>query len=162
MDLKFQIQTKIQKPVDEVFDAVYNPKKLSGYFTNGGASAPLDEGTTVQWAFADNHEEKPTAFPVKVVQVVPNKLIILEWQGAADHDTRVEINFDSTDDGSSTIVRISETGWRENQDDLDRSYMNCYGWSQMVSALKAYTEYNINLRKGAYEGLYKKEDVQSA
>ena len=40
--------------------------------------------------------------------------------------------------------------------------MNCYGWSQMVSALKAYTEYNINLRKGAYEGLYKKEDVQTA
>lgn len=54
MELKFKVQTKIQKPVAEVFDAVYNPSKLSGYFTNGGASAPLDEGTTVEWAFADN------------------------------------------------------------------------------------------------------------
>ena len=36
MELKFQVQTKIQKPVEEVFDAVHNPDKLSGYFTNGG------------------------------------------------------------------------------------------------------------------------------
>ena len=162
MDLKFQIQTKIQKPVEEVFDAVYNPKKLSGYFTNGGASAPLEEGTTVQWAFADNPDQEPIAFPVKVVQVIPNSLIVLEWQGAVDGDTRVEMKFESADSGSSTIVRISESGWREIQDDLDRSYMNCYGWAQMLSALKAFVEYNINLRKGAYEGLYKKEDVQAA
>ena len=59
MDLKFQVQTKIQKPIDEVFDAVYNPEKLSGYFTNGGASAPLDEGTEVEWRFADNPDEDP-------------------------------------------------------------------------------------------------------
>lgn len=29
MQLKFQVQTKIQKPVAEVFDAVYNPTKLN-------------------------------------------------------------------------------------------------------------------------------------
>jgi uncharacterized protein (UPF0297 family) len=33
MELKFQVQGKIKKPVTEVIDAVYNPKKLSGYFT---------------------------------------------------------------------------------------------------------------------------------
>ena len=37
MDIKFEVQTRIQKPVEEVFDAVQNPDKLSGYFTNGGA-----------------------------------------------------------------------------------------------------------------------------
>ncbi len=31
MDLKFQVQTKIQKPVKQVFEAVYNPKELSRY-----------------------------------------------------------------------------------------------------------------------------------
>ena len=48
MSLKFQVYGKIARPVAEVFDAVYNPAKLSGYFTTGGASAPLDEGTTVR------------------------------------------------------------------------------------------------------------------
>jgi hypothetical protein len=61
-------------------------------------------------------------------------------------------------DGHDTIVRITETGWRETQDDLNSSYMNCMGWSQMISALKAYVEYDINLRKGAYGGLYSAAD----
>jgi len=54
MELKFEVRTKIQKSISEVFNAVYNPDKLSGYFTSGGASAPLDEGTTVRW---DNGEK---------------------------------------------------------------------------------------------------------
>src|SRR6266700_807269 len=53
MDLIFTVQTKIQKPVNEVFDAVHNPKKLSGYFTSGGSDGPLDEGKTVLWKFND-------------------------------------------------------------------------------------------------------------
>ena len=159
MDLKFQVQTRIQKPVQEVFDAVQNPDKLSGYFTNGGASAPLNEGTTVEWAFADNPGE-PIAFPVIVTKVKKNELIRFEWEGAKGRNTTVEMNFESGDD-NSTIVRIAESAWQENQDELNRSYGNCMGWSQMLSALKAYVEYGINLRKGAYEGLYKTEDLKS-
>lgn len=152
MELKFQVQTRIQKPVAEVFDAVYNPEKLSGYFTNGGASFPLDEGTTVEWAFADNPGDDKIKFPVEVKKVVPNKLLVLGWEGAKGLQTRIEMNFDA--EGSDTIVRIAETGWRETQADLESSYGNCMGWSQMLSALKAYAEYGINLRKGAYTGLY--------
>lgn len=153
MELKYKVQTKIQKPVAEVFDAVYNPKKLSGYFTNGGASAPLVEGTTVEWAFADNPGDEKMKFPVEVKQVVPNELIVLSWEGTKGLDTRIEMQFEAAGD-NDTIVRISETGWRETQDDLNSSYLNCMGWSQMISALKAYVEYGINLRKGAYGGLY--------
>ena len=160
MELKFQVQTKIQKPVSEVFEAVYNPDKLSGYFTNGGASAPLDEGTTVQWAFADNPGDEKMSFPVEVKQVKQNELIVLGWEGAKNLQTRVEMNFESTGP-DETLVKISETGWRETQDDLNSSYGNCMGWSQMLSAMKAYVEYGINLRKGAYGGLYKVEEKKT-
>jgi hypothetical protein len=61
-------------------------------------------------------------------------------------------------DGNDTIVRVSETGWRETQADLDSSYLNCFGWGQMICALKAYVEYGINLRKGAFTGLYKSSE----
>jgi uncharacterized protein YndB with AHSA1/START domain len=37
MDLKFKISAHIARPVAEVFEAVADPKKLSGYFTTGGA-----------------------------------------------------------------------------------------------------------------------------
>lgn len=152
MDLKFKVQTKILRGVDEVFDAVYDPAKLSSYFTTGQASGPLDEGTTVEWAFADNPGDEKFRFPVVVKRVIKNELIELGWEGNKGLDTHVRIEFDATEDG--TIVRISETGWRETQEDLDASYRNCMGWSQMISALKAYVEYDINLRKGAYTGLY--------
>lgn len=157
MDLKFKVQTKIQKPVGEVFDAVYNPSKLSGYFTNGGASAPLDEGTTVLWAFADNPGDEENKFPVQVKKVIKDELIVLSWEGAKGLDTNIEMEFEAAGD-DETIVRISETGWRETQADLDSSYLNCYGWSQMIFALKAYVEYGINLRKGAFGGLYKSSE----
>jgi len=150
MDLKFTVKTAIQKPVAEVFDAVYNPNKLSGYFTTGGASGPLDEGTTVKWKFADFHGSDEEGFPVKITKVVPNELIVLEWEGEKDRpDNVVEMNFRALDEGS-TLVSITESGWSETQAGLNMSYGNCQGWSNMTSALKAYTEYGINLRKGAY------------
>ncbi|MBX3244814.1 MAG: SRPBCC domain-containing protein [Acidobacteria bacterium] len=160
MELKFKVQTKIQKPVAEVFDAVYSPQKLSGYFTNGGASAPLDEGTTVEWAFADNPGDEEMKFPVVVKRLVPNELIELGWEGKKGLDTHIRMEFEAT--GNDTIVRISETGWREQQDDLNSSYLNCMGWTQMLCCLKAYTEYGIDLRKGAFEGLYSATDNHGA
>jgi uncharacterized protein YndB with AHSA1/START domain len=161
MELKFQVQTKIQKPIEEVFDAVHSPDRLSGYFTTGGASAPLVEGTTVEWAFADNPGDEQYKFPVIVQKVIPNELIVFEWQGAKDHNTRVEMNFEKTGP-EETLVRITETGWKENQQDLDSSYGNCSGWTAMLNFLKAYAEYGINLRKGGYTGLYKMEDLVAA
>ena len=157
MELKFKVQTKIQKPVEEVFKAVEDADKLSGYFTNAGASEPLVEGTTVEWAFADTPGEKIGPFPVEVEKVVPNELIVLRWQGTKDKLNRVEMSFQKTGP-EETLVTIGESGWDATQDDLNSSYGNCMGWSQMLSALKAYTEYGINLRKGAYTGLYKAED----
>lgn len=157
MQLGFNVQCKIQKPVAEVFDAVQNPEKLSGYFTTGGASAPLVEGTTVEWAFADNPGDEKAKFPVKVTKVVPNEQIVLSWEGAKGLDTRVEMNFESAGE-SDTIVRISETGWRETQEDLNSSYLNCMGWTQMMCCMKGFVEYDINLRKGAFTGLYHASD----
>ena len=151
MQLKFKVHTKIQKPVAEVFDGIRNPEKLSQYFTTGGASAPLDTNTTVMWDFADF----PGAFPVRVKEVEPNKLIAFEWDAAGESGSeknmvcRVEITFEALSD-HETLVSISESGWPETQKGLDLSYGNCMGWSQMLSALKAYLEYGINLRKGAY------------
>jgi len=143
MELKFQVQGKIKKPVTEVFDAVYNPKKLSGYFTTGGASGPLDEGKTVTWDFADF----PGAFPVHVKKVVPGQLIVLEWKaGAGDYNTRVEMIFEALDP-DSTLVKIGESGWKATQEALDDSYGNCQGWMQMLCCLKVYLENGIILRE---------------
>jgi uncharacterized protein YndB with AHSA1/START domain len=146
MRLRFQVYTKIRKPIREVFDAVRNPTKLSKYFTTGGASGPLETGTTVNWSF---QEPATPPFPVHVIDIVEDKLIVFEWDATDDYKTRVEMVFESLGT-SSTLVKISEGDWRENEKGLEGSYGNCGGWAQMLCCLKAYVEFGINLREGAY------------
>ncbi|MBW0433879.1 SRPBCC domain-containing protein [Leptospira yasudae] len=164
MDLKFTVQTKVQKPLEEVFQAVYDPKQLSGYFTTGGSSGPLAEGSRVIWRFADfpSTLEEGGGVPVTVTEVVRNSKIVLEWDAhegsyegenevmtAGIYKTRTEMLFESLDK-NNTLVKITESGWKESQAALDGSYMNCQGWMNMACCLKAYLEYGINLRKGFF------------
>jgi uncharacterized protein YndB with AHSA1/START domain len=150
MELKFKIQTKIQKPVVEVFEAVYNPTKITQYFATESASGPLDEGAKVMWRFADY----PGDVPLSVTKVVANQLIAFEWETMErGYNTQVEIHFEPLS-AEETLVSISEGNWKENQKGLDSSYGNCYGWMQMSCCLKAYLEYGINLRKGFFHNAH--------
>ena len=140
MDIQFQIQTKILKPVEEVFEAVVNPARLSGYFTK--SATPMKEGETSLWKF----HEVPEEFPVHIHKIVPNQLIVFEWN-SHDSRTRVEMRFEAIDK-KSTMLMISEGGWPETQKGLNGSYDNCQGWTHMSLCLKAFVEHGINLREG--------------
>ncbi len=145
MKLQFRVQAKIHKPRKEVFEGVQNPQQLCRYFTKT-ANGPLHEGKTVIWTFA----EFPGDVPIAVTRVVPEEYIQFEWETMeGGYQTQVEMSFESLD-ARATIVTIEESGWRENQNGLDSSYMNCQGWMQMASCLKAFLEYGINLRKGFF------------
>ena len=164
MDLKFRVAARIARPVHEVFEAVADPASLSSYFTTGGASGRLESGATVTWDFHDY----PGAFPVEVVEVIPDQKIVLKWDAAegeapnlpdnpprsdtaaAPYKTTVTMTFTPLDDDTRTLVEIREEGWRETQSALEASYGNCQGWSQMLDALKAWVEHGINLRDGLY------------
>ena len=162
MDLKFRVAGRIAKPVHEVFEAVADPNQLSNYFTTGGAQGRIETGATVTWDFHDY----PGAFPVEVVEVVPDEKIVLKWDAAegepldadgrpdvanADYKTKVTMTFKPLDGNSRTLVEIREEGWRENQGALDASYGNCHGWTQMLCALKIWVEHGINLRSDFYK-----------
>ena len=161
MELKFRVAARIARPVHEVFEAVADPEKLSSYFTTGGAQGRLEQGATVTWDFHDF----PGAFPVDVIEVVPDRKIVLRWDAAegeqldaegrpdvasAGYKTSVTMTFTPLEGDTRTLVEIREEGWRETQGALDASYGNCQGWSQMLAALKAWVEHGINLRAGMY------------
>lgn len=149
MDLKFRVAGRIARPIAEVFEAVADPAKLSGYFTTGGAKGRLQTGAVVTWDFADF----PGAFPVHVIEVVEPSRIVLRWDAADDgqgaYQTTVTFTFEALE-GDRTLVTIQEEGWRPNQAGLEASYGNCQGWSEMLCALKAYLEHGLNLRQGMY------------
>jgi uncharacterized protein YndB with AHSA1/START domain len=151
MELKFTVAGRIARPVAEVFEAVVDPKQLSGYFTTGGAKGRLQPGAEVTWDFHDF----PGAFPVHVVEVDQDRRIVLRWGAAPDDDpggnyeTTVTMTFEEFEPGR-TRVTITEEGWRQSPAGLKSSYSNCEGWTGMLCALKAYLEHGINLRDGFY------------
>jgi uncharacterized protein YndB with AHSA1/START domain len=147
MDIKAKVSGRISKPVHEVFEAVADPAKLSGYFTTGGAKGRLTTGSTVTWDFADF----PGAFPVTVVEVVQDSRIVLRWGSAEGQgENTVTMTFEGLEDGR-TLVTIVETGWTETQKGIDSAIGNTEGWAGMLAAMKVYLEHGINLREGFYK-----------
>ncbi len=71
MEINFRVAGRIAKRVDEVFETVVDPARLSNFFTTGGAKGRIKPGATVLWSFA----EHPGEFPVKVIEVVDNEKI---------------------------------------------------------------------------------------
>jgi uncharacterized protein YndB with AHSA1/START domain len=149
MDMAFKVSGRIARPVHEVFEAVADPDVLSKYFTTNGAKGRLESGATVVWDFADF----PGAFPVHVVDVEPDRRIVLRWQaadaGADPYETTVTIDFEGLDDGR-TLVTIAEEGWHDSAAGQQASYGNCEGWTGMLCAMKIWLEHGINLRDGFY------------
>jgi uncharacterized protein YndB with AHSA1/START domain len=149
MSLAFKVSGRIARPVHEVFEAVANPEELSRYFTTNGAKGRLEAGATVMWDFADF----PGAFPVHVVEVEPDRRIVLRWQAddsdSEPYETTVTMEFEALDDGR-TLVTIAEEGWRDSEAGQRASYSNCEGWTGMLCAMKTWLEHGINLRDGFY------------
>lgn len=154
MSPRFTVSGRIAKPVAEVFEAVVDPAKLSGYFTTGGAQGRLSPGATVTWDFHDF----PGAFPVYVSEVEKDRRIVLHWDAApdsADPDatgarrTTVTMTFEQLEDGR-TLVSITEEGWSAGAAGAKASYDNCEGWTGMLCAMKVWLEHGLQLRRDFY------------
>jgi uncharacterized protein YndB with AHSA1/START domain len=145
MSRNYTVQTKIARPVEEVFDAVVSHKKMLHYFLDG-ASSDLVEGATVTWRW-DHYGENP----VVVRKVVPNRLIELaidsrEWDKTTDEAYEVLVIFEFAAADEGTMLSISEQGWKTDADGLKGSHDNCSGWTHMAVCLKAWIEHGIDLR----------------
>ncbi len=153
-DIAFTVSGRIAKPVHDVFEAVADPEQLSQYFTTGGAQGRMEAGATVMWDFHDF----PGAFPVFVVEVVPDERVVFEWEAADDspgggetprHDNTVTLTFEGLEDGR-TLVSISEIGWRDTPKGLEAAFRSCEGWTGMLAAMRVWLEHGLRFRHGFY------------
>lgn len=146
MSRNYTVSTRIEKPVEAVFNAVVSKDILNKYFTNG-SSDDLQEGQRIKWRW-DHYGE----LSVVVRKIVNNELIELvldsrEWDKTKDdaYDVTVIFDFESLDDGA-TKISISEQGWRTDSEGLKASHENCSGWTHMATCMKAWLEHGIDVR----------------
>jgi len=145
MKLESNAAIQIQKPIEEVFDGIVNPEKMTKYFISE-SSGRLETGKEVIWKFPE-FEEK---FPVKEIRIEKNKSIFFVW----DPETIVKITLVQLPD-DSTIVSVNENGKELNEVNLKWAIENSGGWANFLACMKAYLKYGIQLRKGAFDFMRK-------
>ncbi|MFD1552885.1 ATPase [Putridiphycobacter roseus] len=145
MQLISKATLQIQKPIAEVFEGIVDPTKMTKYFISE-SSGPLETGGELLWKFA----EFPDRYPITEIQLEKNRSISFVW----DPETVVNIVLEALPD-KSTIVRVTENGKDLNDENLKWLINNTGGWANFLACLKAYLEYGISLRKGAYEFMRK-------
>ena len=143
-NLEIKVSIQIRKPVNEVFEAIADPAKMSEYFISKG-SGRIEEGKILTWRFPEFDME----FPVRGGRIEKDNYISFFW----DTDGRellVEMTLAAMPD-NSTVVTITEKSMPPDEKGIKWLQGNSAGWANFLACLKAYLEYGINLRKGAFD-----------
>jgi uncharacterized protein YndB with AHSA1/START domain len=135
---------QIAKPVDEVYEAIVDPAQMCNYFISKG-TVRMTEGAEVTWKFPEFDFE----VPVKVIKAERGEKITFLWGEEGKEDT-VDITLQNVAE-KATVVRVKESGRKNDEAGLDWLKGNTEGWANFLACMKAWLEYGINLRKGAFE-----------
>lgn len=136
---------QIQRPINEIFESIVNPDRMKHYFIGEG-SGRLEQGKEVIWKW----REFPEEFSVNVVKIVENKEVSFIW----DSETVVNITLEEQPD-RSVVVQVVEGDKELNENNLKWYGGNSEGWANFLACMKAYLEYGINLRLGAFDFMKK-------
>lgn len=143
MILKPSAAIQIQKPIEQVFDGIVDPAKMTNYFISE-SSGFLEQGKDSIWKFPEFDDR----FIISEVKIEKNHSISFVW----DPETVVNITLEKISN-ENTLVKVCEDGKEFNESNIKWALENSGGWANFLACLKAYLEYGIQLRKGAFDFL---------
>lgn len=147
-ELIIDVAMQIQKPSNEVFEAIVNPEKMTNYFISE-STVMMEEGKELIWKFPEFDFD----CPVRIGKIEKDKYVSYYWM-MEEKELFVEITL-TEKENNSTLVSITEKSMNNDEKGLKWLSGNSFGWSNFLSCLKAYLEYGINLRKGAFDFMRK-------
>jgi len=143
--LEINAAIQILKPAHEVFEAIVDPNKMSNYFIAKG-SGRMEEGKEIIWRFPEFDMD----IPVLTGKTDHDRFISFYWD-VAENKHVVEISLTSKEEIQATVVRVTEKTTGSQDPGIEWLKGNTEGWANFLACLKAYLEYGINLRKGAFD-----------
>ena len=144
--LEINVALQVLKPASRVFEAIVDPAEMSNYFISR-SSGRMIEGEELRWGFPEFEED----FPIRVGKIEQDEYISYYWD-TDGKELLVEMELTPVD-GEATIVTITEKGMDNDEAGIQWLMRNTAGWANFLACLKAYLEYGINLRKGAFDFL---------
>jgi len=143
--LEIKTGITIQKPEYEVFEAIVDPAKMSNYFISK-STGRMEEGKSLIWRFP----EWDMDIPVLMGKIEKDKFISYYWDDVDGKKLLVEMTL-SPKPNNSTFVVVTEKSRNNDEAGIKWLKGNTEGWANFLACLKAYLEYGINLRKGAFD-----------
>jgi uncharacterized protein YndB with AHSA1/START domain len=141
--IKAKVQMGILKPVSEIFDAIIDPEIMTKYFIST-STGRMESSKTLTWTWPDFNGE----LQIKVGKIEKDKVVSFEWNGSGTNCV-VVITLEARND-KKTFVIITESEWPADYKGAKQCMGQVEGWTNFLCCLKAYLEYGINLRVGAY------------
>ena len=139
MDTQVTTKFKINKPTNEVYEAIVDPVKI-GNFWFSSSSERWEQGKSVTLRY-DEYGAKGV---INVLEAVENKRIVFSWGGGSDEETVVTITLKELDN-TSTIIEVNESGLNEDDPEIVNKMLGQKeGWVYMLTCLKGYLENGIN------------------
>jgi uncharacterized protein YndB with AHSA1/START domain len=151
--LEITAALQVAKPVHEVFESIVDPSIMCNYFISWG-SARMEEGNTVEWRFP----EFDMQFPVRVGTVRKDSYVSFYWDNG-DKETLVEMSLTVYKE-THTVVTVTEKSMANDEAGIKWLKGNTEGWANFLACMKAWLEYGIHLRKGAFDFRFDKEQQQ--
>lgn len=144
--LEIKAALQVLRPAAEVFENIIDPGKMKNYFISEG-SGMMKDGAVLKWKFPEMDME----FPVTVGKIEPNKYISFYWDGAMDGgQTFIEMDLKAVS-SDVTFITITEKSKPNNEAGIKWLKNNTEGWANFLACLKAWMEYGVHLRKGAFD-----------
>ncbi|MCM2534576.1 SRPBCC family protein [Neobacillus pocheonensis] len=137
MNTQVTTKLKINKPANEVFEAIVDPSKI-GNFWFSSSSERWEQGKTVTLRYDEYNAEGA----INVLEVENNKKIVFSW-GGYGQKTVVTITLKEAD--TSTIIEVNESGLKEDDPEIVAKMIGQKeGWVYTLTCLKGYMENGIN------------------
>ncbi len=143
--LEIRVAIQIQKNRHEVFEAIVDPEKMSGYFISK-SSGRMEEGKQLLW----NFPEFDIDVPLRVGKVQTDTYVSYYWNHN-DKELFCEMSLKDTPDKQGTVVSITEKEMDMDDEGITWLMGNTEGWANFLACLKAYLEHGVNLRKNAFD-----------
>jgi uncharacterized protein YndB with AHSA1/START domain len=141
--IKAKVQMGILRSASEIFDAIIDPEKMNKYFISG-STGRIESGKTLTWKWEDFEGEHE----VKIGKIEKDKVVSFEWNGSGVNCV-VVITLEPKGE-NHTLVKITESEWPADYKGANQCMGQVEGWTNFLCCLKAYLEYGINLRAGAF------------
>jgi uncharacterized protein YndB with AHSA1/START domain len=131
---------KIVKPVNEVFDAFVDPLKI-GNFWFSSSSEKWEQGKIIILKY----DEYDAQVVIEILEMEENKKIVFRWGNDGEGHT-VTITLKELND-NITMIEVNEDGFIETSNEfIPQLVDNKEGWVYMLTCLKGYLEYGVQLR----------------